>query len=160
MMLTRQEDLDKANQALKAAVDDLMAQEEIRGLIIGEPSFAGLVRAEQYRVYAARQLYDAAAEAVGGALCPRHPGEAALRSRRGARAGTDLAGIAAAGQRKPGGRDLKWTAALCVVHKAPGDKAALLLPLRHLFFHHFHRADFGQQRGTAAADCRRGTPAR
>ncbi|EML9724599.1 TPA: mechanosensitive channel protein [Klebsiella aerogenes] len=39
----RQEDLDKANQALKAAVDDLMAQEEIRGLIIGEPSFAGLV---------------------------------------------------------------------------------------------------------------------
>ena len=33
----------KASQALKAAVDDLLAQEEIRGLIIGEPSFAGLV---------------------------------------------------------------------------------------------------------------------
>lgn len=39
----RHEDLDKASQALKAAVDDLLAQEEIRGLIIGEPSFAGLV---------------------------------------------------------------------------------------------------------------------
>ena len=33
----------KASQALKAAVDDLLAQEEIRGLIIGEPSFAGRV---------------------------------------------------------------------------------------------------------------------
>nr|VXZ86831.1 putative mechanosensitive channel protein [Klebsiella pneumoniae] len=39
----RHEDLDKASRALKAAVDDLLAQEEIRGLIIGEPSFAGLV---------------------------------------------------------------------------------------------------------------------
>ena len=39
----RQEDLDKANQALKDAVAEVMAQEEIRGLIIGEPSFAGLV---------------------------------------------------------------------------------------------------------------------
>nr|WP_152958541.1 mechanosensitive channel protein [Trabulsiella odontotermitis] len=39
----RQEDTDKANQALKDAVAELMEQEEIRGLIIGEPSFAGLV---------------------------------------------------------------------------------------------------------------------
>ncbi len=38
----RHEDLDKASRALKAAVDDLLAG-EIRGLIIGEPSFAGLV---------------------------------------------------------------------------------------------------------------------
>lgn len=38
----RHEDLDKASQALKAAVDDLLAG-RIRGLIIGEPSFAGLV---------------------------------------------------------------------------------------------------------------------
>lgn len=39
----RHEDLDKANQALKDAVADVMAQEEVRGLVIGEPSFAGLV---------------------------------------------------------------------------------------------------------------------
>ncbi|KFC02011.1 potassium efflux system protein/small-conductance mechanosensitive channel [Trabulsiella guamensis ATCC 49490] len=39
----RQEDTDKANQALKDAVAELMEQEAIRGLIIGEPSFAGLV---------------------------------------------------------------------------------------------------------------------
>lgn len=39
----RREDTDKANDALKAAVADLMAQENIRGLVIGEPSFSGLV---------------------------------------------------------------------------------------------------------------------
>lgn len=39
----RHEDTDKANQALKDAVAELMEQEEIRGLIIGEPNFAGLV---------------------------------------------------------------------------------------------------------------------
>ncbi|KNC94774.1 mechanosensitive channel protein, partial [Trabulsiella odontotermitis] len=39
----RHEDTDKANQALKDAVAELMEQEAIRGLIIGEPSFAGLV---------------------------------------------------------------------------------------------------------------------
>lgn len=39
----RHEDTDKANQALKDAVAELMEQEDIRGLIIGEPSFAGLV---------------------------------------------------------------------------------------------------------------------
>ena len=39
----RSEDTDKANQALKAAVDEMMAQENIRGLVIGEPAFSGLV---------------------------------------------------------------------------------------------------------------------
>ncbi|MTH47676.1 mechanosensitive channel protein [Intestinirhabdus alba] len=39
----RNEDADKANQALKEAVAAVMAMEEIRGLIIGEPSFAGIV---------------------------------------------------------------------------------------------------------------------
>lgn len=39
----RAEDADTANEALKAAVTALMEQEEVRGLIIGEPSFAGLV---------------------------------------------------------------------------------------------------------------------
>ena len=77
----RHEDLDKASQALKAAVDDLMAQEEIRGLVIGEPSFAGLAGADEHRLYPARQLHHPAAEAVDGALCPRHQGEKTLRSR-------------------------------------------------------------------------------
>jgi moderate conductance mechanosensitive channel len=39
----RNEDVDTANDALKAAVAKLMEQEDIRGLVIGEPSFAGLV---------------------------------------------------------------------------------------------------------------------
>ena len=39
----RHEDADKANQALKDAVAELMENEEIRGLIIGEPNFAGIV---------------------------------------------------------------------------------------------------------------------
>lgn len=39
----RSEDVDTANDALKAAVAELMEQEDIRGLVIGEPSFAGLV---------------------------------------------------------------------------------------------------------------------
>ncbi|MEJ5068727.1 mechanosensitive channel protein [Enterobacter sp. MYb186] len=39
----RHEDAEKAQQALKAAVDELLEREDIRGLIIGEPSFAGIV---------------------------------------------------------------------------------------------------------------------
>lgn len=39
----RHEDADKANQALKDAVGELMAREDIRGLIIGEPTFVGIV---------------------------------------------------------------------------------------------------------------------
>ena len=39
----RHENTDKANQALKNAVDELMEREDIRGLIIGEPSFVGIV---------------------------------------------------------------------------------------------------------------------
>ena len=39
----RHEDADKANQALKDAVAELMENEEIRGLVIGEPNFAGIV---------------------------------------------------------------------------------------------------------------------
>lgn len=38
----RQEDLDKAAQALKNAVADVMDQEEIRGLVIGERHLPGL----------------------------------------------------------------------------------------------------------------------
>ncbi|CAM7503975.1 mechanosensitive channel protein [Citrobacter sedlakii] len=39
----RQEDADKANHALKDAVNAVMENEEVRGLIIGEPTFAGIV---------------------------------------------------------------------------------------------------------------------
>lgn len=39
----RREDTDRANDALKAAVADMMAQDDIRALVIGEPSFSGLV---------------------------------------------------------------------------------------------------------------------
>jgi len=39
----RHEDADKAKQALKSAVEELMEMEDIRGLVIGEPSFAGIV---------------------------------------------------------------------------------------------------------------------
>lgn len=39
----RHEDADKANQALKDAVAAVMEMEDIRGFIIGEPSFAGIV---------------------------------------------------------------------------------------------------------------------
>ncbi len=39
----RHEDADKAKQALRDAVNELMEMEDIRGLVIGEPSFAGIV---------------------------------------------------------------------------------------------------------------------
>lgn len=39
----RSENTGRANEALKRAVSELMAQEEIRGLLIGEPTFSGLV---------------------------------------------------------------------------------------------------------------------
>lgn len=39
----RHEETEKADQALKDAVDEMMQMEDIRGLIIGEPSFAGIV---------------------------------------------------------------------------------------------------------------------
>jgi small-conductance mechanosensitive channel len=39
----RHEDAEKAKQALRAAVEELMEMDDIRGLVIGEPSFAGIV---------------------------------------------------------------------------------------------------------------------
>ncbi|UQY45474.1 mechanosensitive channel protein [Mixta hanseatica] len=39
----RSENSDSANAALRSAVDELMAREDIRDFIIGEPNFAGLV---------------------------------------------------------------------------------------------------------------------
>lgn len=39
----RHEDAEKAKNALRAAVEELMEMEDIRGLVIGEPSFAGIV---------------------------------------------------------------------------------------------------------------------
>jgi hypothetical protein len=67
--------LDKAKQALRDAVEELMQMEEIRGLVIGEPSFAGHCRADEYGLYPARVVHHPAAEAVDGALCARQHGE-------------------------------------------------------------------------------------
>lgn len=39
----RHEDAEKAKQALRAAVEELMEMDDIRALVIGEPSFAGIV---------------------------------------------------------------------------------------------------------------------
>ena len=39
----RHENVDKANRALRAAVEELMEQDDIRMLVIGEPNFAGIV---------------------------------------------------------------------------------------------------------------------
>ncbi|WP_067702644.1 mechanosensitive channel protein [Erwinia sp. ErVv1] len=39
----RSEDSDRVNATLQAAVTDLMQDKEIRGMVIGEPAFAGLV---------------------------------------------------------------------------------------------------------------------
>jgi small-conductance mechanosensitive channel len=39
----RNEDTERANQALQAAVNELLENSEIRGMVIGEPNFAGLV---------------------------------------------------------------------------------------------------------------------
>ncbi|URQ61980.1 mechanosensitive channel protein [Pantoea alhagi] len=39
----RSEDSERANAALRSAVDELMAREDIHAFIIGEPNFAGLV---------------------------------------------------------------------------------------------------------------------
>ncbi len=41
--VSRIEDVDQANKALKAAVEELMERPEMRALVIGEPYFAGLV---------------------------------------------------------------------------------------------------------------------
>lgn len=39
----RREDSERVNAALQAAVEELMQDQDIRGMVIGEPSFAGLV---------------------------------------------------------------------------------------------------------------------
>lgn len=39
----RYEDTERANQALQAAVNELLENPDIRGMVIGEPNFAGLV---------------------------------------------------------------------------------------------------------------------
>ena len=53
-------------------------------------------------------------------------------------------------------------ATFVIVHKRPGDKAALFLSLRHLFFHHLHGTGFGQRaverRQVIAARNQRGKP--
>lgn len=157
----RHEDLDKASRALKAAVDDLLAREEIRGLIIGEPSFAGLVglsnTAFTLRVsfttlplkqWTVRFALDTRVKSTSIA-----PGFA--RRYR-------LAAAADAGRRQPGRRvALEWTTAFGVVHKARAIKRLCFCPGPSPF-HHFHCADLGQQaverRQIIAARHQRGKP--
>ncbi len=68
----RHEDADKANQALKDAVAELMENEEIRGLVIGEPNFAGIVGLSN-TAFTACFVHHAATQTVDGTLCPRQP---------------------------------------------------------------------------------------
>ncbi len=137
----RHEDADKANQALKDAVAELMENEEIRGLIIGEPNFAGIVglsnTAFTLRVsfttlplkqWTVRFALDSQVKNISTwrafarqcrlIRCCLLRARPRLNRRRGANALT-LA--------------INKTAALLVVHKGPGNKATLLLPLGHLF---------------------------
>ncbi len=131
----RHEDADKANQALKDAVAELMENEEIRGLVIGEPNFAGIVGLsntaftlrvsfttlplKQWTVRFAldsqgEKHFDLAVFARRCRLircCQLRARPRLNRCRRGANALT-LA--------------IDKTAALLVVHKGPGYKAALL----------------------------------
>lgn len=130
----RHEDLDKASRALKAAVDDLPAREEIHGSIIGEPSFAGLVglsnTAFTLRVsFTTLPLKQWTVRFALDTQVKKH------FDRAGVRAPVQTAAAADAGRRQPGRRvALEWTTAFGVVHKAPCDKATLLLPLGHLLF--------------------------
>jgi small-conductance mechanosensitive channel len=133
----RQEDLDKANQALKDAVAEVMAQEEIRGLIIGEPSFAGLVglsnTAFTLRVtfttlplkqWTVRFALDTQVKnTLTSRACGRRykPTRFCRCQRRRDR-------------RLPPSRRYKAAAAFGFVHKGPGDKAALLFPWAISFF--------------------------
>ncbi len=116
----RHEDLDKASQALKAAVDDLLAQEEIRGLIIGEPSFAGLVglsnTAFTLRVsFTTLPLKQWTVRFALDTRVKKHFDRAGVRAPV-----QTLAAAADAGRRQPGCRvALEWTTAFGVVHKAP-----------------------------------------
>ncbi len=131
----RHEDLDKASQALKAAVDDLLAQEEIRGLIIGEPSFAGLVGLSNtaFTLRVSFTTLPLKQWTVRFALDTRVKKSTSIAPGFARR--YRPAAAADAGRRQPGRRvALEWTTAFGVVHKAPGDKATLLLPLGHLLF--------------------------
>ena len=96
----RHEDLDKASQALKAAVDDLLPRRRSAVLSLANRRSPGWW-AEQYRLYATRQLHYPAAGSSGRCVCPRHPGEKSTSIAPGFAPGTDLAAAADAGRRQP-----------------------------------------------------------
>lgn len=149
----RHEDADKANQALKDAVAAVMEKDDIRGLIIGEPSFAGIVGLTntaftlrvsfttlplkqwtvRLRSTAVKKYFDLAnirAPVQTYQVLPA-PGEwPNVCGKRTAAA--NRANALAFTRHK--------TTTLIVIHKGPCNKATLLLPPGHLFLDHFHRA--------------------
>ena len=70
----RHEDADKAKQALRDAVDEMMTMEDIRG---GDwrAVVCRYCRADQHRLYPARVVHHPAAQTVDGTFCPRQHGE-------------------------------------------------------------------------------------
>lgn len=146
----RHEDADKAKQALRDAVEELMEMEDIRGLVIGEPSFAGIVgltntaftlrvsfTTQPLKQWTVRFALDSMVKNTSiwrtcGCpcrrirYCRRPHRRSRRRSRRCNRAGWRLSPYPA--------YDRVLFATFVIVHKRPGDKPALFLALRHLFF--------------------------
>lgn len=139
----RHEDADKANQALKDAVAELMENEEIRGLIIGEPNFAGIVglsnTAFTLRVsFTTLPLKQWTVRFALDSQVKKHFDLAGVRAPVQTYQVLPAPGATPAEPLPPGGTNaltlaIDKTAALLVVHKGPGNKATLLLPLGHLF---------------------------
>ncbi|SQB20815.1 potassium efflux protein KefA [Citrobacter koseri] len=154
----RHEDADKANQALKDAVAAVMETEDIRGLIIGEPSFSGIVGLTNTAFTLRVSFTTLPLKQWTVRFALRQPGEKTFRSGRRSRAGANVSGTArtddqsGASDRPPAAERTHAlaltrhkTATLIVIHKGPGNKAALLLPLGHLLFDHFYRPDVRQR---------------
>src|SRR5690606_12136222 len=103
-------------------------------------------------------LYHLALKTVDGTLRARQPGEKTLRSGGRSRAGANVSGTARTDDQS-GASDSPLAAerthalaltrhkaaTLIVIHKGPGNKATLLLPLGHLLFDHFYRPDVRQR---------------
>lgn len=96
----RHEDADKANQALKDAVAELMENEEIRGLVIGEPNFAGIVGLSN-TAFTLRVSFTTLPLKQWTVRFALDSGEKTFRHGGCSRAGADLSGAASSG-RGPG----------------------------------------------------------
>ena len=170
----RHEDADKAKQALRDAVNELMEMEDIRGLVIGEPSFAGIVgltnTAFTLRVsFTTQPLKQWTVRFALDSMVKT------LRSGERESAGADVSGIVAARfaarrsrRCKRAGWRLRLTrpekrlfAAFVIVHKDRAIKRLCFWPCA-ISFNHFHRADVGQRavkwRQVIATGDQRGKP--